>query len=186
MTSSAPFRLPQAICALILGQLRQEFENLPARAPWGRTIGGEDNPYLRRWFVTPRGDGPSCYLHQFLRDDDDRALHDHPWASVGIILKGGYIEHTLEGTFERRVGDVLPRTPEHAHRVALHRDRDGRVVEAWTLFLVGDRVREWGFHCDGWIHWRDFTAGADGEVIGAGCEGPASVPGTALRIDGRF
>ena len=29
---------------------------------------------------------------------------------------------------------------------------------------------EWGFHCPkGWVHWRDFTAGKDGEIVGKGC-----------------
>src|SRR3546814_8204117 len=37
------------------------------------TIGGEDNPYLRRWYIIPRNRWFNVYLHEFLRDDDDRA-----------------------------------------------------------------------------------------------------------------
>lgn len=49
-------------------------------------IGDLSNPYLLRWWVIPRNRFFNVYLHKFLRDDDDRALHDHPWWSMSIIL----------------------------------------------------------------------------------------------------
>lgn len=137
------------------------------------TIGGEANPYLRRWHLTPRGNGAAVYLHQFLRSDDDRALHDHPWPSAGLILSGQYIEHTPGGAWVREPGEWILREPASAHRVQLLPDasRPPHEMPVWTLFIVGDRVREWGFHCpQGWVHWRDFTAGEHGEVIGRGCD----------------
>jgi hypothetical protein len=176
VTEIPTFRLPEPLCAALATILRNSIGNTPAHAPHGFTIGGESDPYLRRWFVTPRGDGPACYLHQFLRDDDDRALHDHPWASCGIILAGGYVEQLPTGTVERQVGDVIVREPEHRHRVILHRDAEGHPIPAWTLFLVGPRAREWGFWCPGhggrerFVHWRDFTAGENGELVGKGCD----------------
>ena len=42
-------------------------------------IGGSDNPYLLRWFLIPRNPVFNVYLHKFMRSDDDRALHTHPW-----------------------------------------------------------------------------------------------------------
>ncbi len=177
MTEIPTFRLPPFLCDHILFRLiNTTLTHNPPHPPHGVTIGGESDPYLRRWFITPRGDGPACYLHQFLRDDDDRALHDHPWASCGIILKGGYIEQLPTGAVERQVGDVIVREPEHRHRVVLHRDAEGNPIPAWTLFLVGPRAREWGFWCPGhgdgerFVHWRDFTAGEHGEVVGKGCD----------------
>lgn len=170
-----PFRLPDFLCHALLASALREIGAKPAAAPHGFTIGAEDAPYLRRWFLLPRGDGPACYLHQFLRDDDDRALHDHPWASVGIILAGGYIEHLPEGTVLRRAGDVIPRPPEHRHRVVLHRNDEGRPIECWTLFLTGPRVRDWDFWCPGdgtterFVPWQDFTTGEHGELVGKGC-----------------
>jgi hypothetical protein len=166
------FILPPWLCAGILDALRTHVQGRPAAAPHGFTIGGDDHPYLRRWFITPRGDGPAVYLHQFLRDDDDRALHDHPWASIGIILEGGYLEMTPAGVIERQAGDVIHREAHARHRVVLHRDAHGLPVPAWTLFLVGPRVRDWGFWCEGerFVPWRDFTAGPNGELIGKGCD----------------
>jgi len=134
-------------------------------------IGGTDNPYLKRWHLTPKGNDEAVYLHHFLRSDDDRALHDHPWPSLGVILEGFYIEHVPRNAILRVEGEVVVRAPEDAHRIELLRDNNGQEIPVWTLFLVGKRIREWGFHCPkGWVHWRDFTAGAHGELVGRGCE----------------
>jgi hypothetical protein len=68
---------------------------------------GQGGPYMLRWwlFGTSRkrddhGDpkprrpfGLSFYLHCFVRSDDDRALHDHPWDFASLILFGDYNEH---------------------------------------------------------------------------------------------
>lgn len=129
--------------------------------------------YLRRWYVIPRNPEFNVYLHHFVGDDDDRALHDHPWHSVSLILQGGYIEHLPGGaTILRMPGELIPRRPEDAHRIQLHRDRQGNPLPAWTLFTTGARVREWGFHCpNGWVDWRKFTAANDSGAIGLGCAG---------------
>jgi hypothetical protein len=164
---------------------------------------GADNPdgaYLLRWYVTPwRGWFnaipeeqrtwwqraivatvkwlPNVYLHMFLRDDDDRAHHDHPsWAFSGI-LRNGYVEHTIAagGIHHRRTyapGSIRFLPTRHAHRIELHRDADGRAIPCWTLFMFGPRVREWGFHCPerGWVHWRAFTADGHPGEVGKGCD----------------
>lgn len=148
-------------------------------------VGGKENPYLLRWWVIPRNRFFNIYLHKFLRDDDDRALHDHPWWSLSIILRGGYLEHLPGGRVKhRRPGRFVLRNATAAHRVELLRQHQGAVCwrgrlippysltrPAWTIFITGPRIREWGFHCpQGWRHWKDFTkAGSPGE-IGPGCE----------------
>ncbi len=138
------------------------------RAP-SVVIGGAASPYLLRWHLLPRNPLCNLYLHRFLRSDDDRALHDHPWVSASLILSGGYIEHRPTGPRWLLPGDLVVRGARSAHRVALRRDADSCPV--WTLFLTGPRVREWGFHCPGgWRHWRAFTAGPDGTTIGRGCD----------------
>jgi hypothetical protein len=58
--------------------------------------GGERRPYLTRWHLIPRNRWLNLYLHKFVHGDDERALHDHPWASASLILEGRYIEHTSE------------------------------------------------------------------------------------------
>ena len=136
-------------------------------------VGDGPIPYLRRWHVTPRGAGPAAYLHQFLRSDDDRALHDHPYESVSIILRGLYREHLPHGEpVLRQAGDVVTRDATTPHRVELLADHaTGAPQPCWTLFLTGPRVREWGFHCPkGWVPWQQFVDDRDADAIGRGCD----------------
>jgi hypothetical protein len=53
----------------------------------------EGDPYLTRWFII-RTRLIGIFLHRFHRSDEDRALHDHPWTFISIILWRGYWEHT--------------------------------------------------------------------------------------------
>ena len=179
-------------------------------------IVGADNPqgvYLRRWFLTPwrplqrrlreRAEAnptrrnrtaarvvgwlPNLYLHEFLRDDDDRALHDHPSWAASFILAGAYVEHTIApGGVHHRVqhdaGTLRFLGTRHAHRIELLRwavENSDPIVQlsdppapCWTLFLFGPTVRDWGFHCPerGWVHWKDFTAANKPGEIGPGCD----------------
>jgi hypothetical protein len=160
-------------------------------------IGGIDNPYMYRWWIIPRNSVFNVYLHRVVRDDDDRALHDHPFASVSLCLDGRLGEvyaKDVDGLgvpteVDRFVhpGDVVWRGARFAHRLFLPRSTTDS-GEAWTLFITGPRIREWGFWCpketkvydgDGvlltlegrrWVHWKQFTAPNDSSKIGRGCE----------------
>lgn len=124
-----------------------------------------DPVYLERWWIIPRNEQQNVYLHRILRDDDDRALHDHPWANTSYLIAGSYREITPDGMFIRQPGDVVTRPATAMHRLELI---DG--MPAVSLFFTGTKEREWGFDCpNGWVHWRDFTGGANGELVGRGC-----------------
>lgn len=130
-------------------------------------IGPHDAPYLRRWWIIPRNRWFNIYLHNFLKSDDDRALHDHMYVNASILLKGHYREHTKRGAFMRKCWRVYLRLPSTAHRVEILPD----CPSVWTLFITGPRVREWGFHCPkGWRHWKDFVSDRDAGQIGRGCD----------------
>jgi hypothetical protein len=145
-------------------------------------IGGQESPYLRRHWLLPRNPFFNVYVHEFLRSDDDRALHDHPWLfNASWLLQGYYFEHSANGCALRLAGDVKFRWGPAPHRIELlgSRAQAGEVVTepwhhalpCWTLFITGPRVREWGFLCQqGWVHWKRFTAPADKGSIGAGCD----------------
>jgi len=135
----------------------------PDRAP-DFVIGAPDNPYMLRWYLVPRNELFNIYYHAILRDDDDRALHDHPWPSFSIMMSGALRELTSEGAQVHQAGACVYRGPDHAHRLELI-DR----MPAETLFITGPKVREWGFHCpQGWRRWQDFVGENSGEV-GRGC-----------------
>lgn len=135
------------------------------------SISGE--PYLRRWHVIPRNRWCNIYLHHFVRSDDDRALHDHPWWSVSFLLKGQLSEIysvVLWMPTDREPNSPIPdtnycnawryirwmrpiyRPAAHAHRLVVPEGE-----EAWTLFITGPVRRAWGFHCpNGWKHQRPY------------------------------
>lgn len=146
--------------------------SLASSRPADVVIGGFKNPYLLRWYVIPRNPVFNVYVHLFLRSDDDRALHDHPWANLSILLHGEYTEHQiLAGGVHtktiRRAGDWHFRPSGRiAHRVELH------MGPCWTLFITGPRYRTWGFHCPerGWIPWQRFVATDDPGAVGKGCD----------------
>lgn len=120
--------------------------------------------YLLRWFVIPKNRYFNIYLHCFLGSDEDRALHDHPWHSLSILLKGRIQEHLPDKI--RPIARFVPqfRAATCAHRIELLQG------PAWTIFISGRKRREWGFHCpQGWRHWREFTD-ESGKGVGRGCD----------------
>ena len=147
-------------------------------------VGGKENPYLLRWYLLPRNRFFNIYYHVFLRSDDDRALHDHMYWNLSIVLSGGYFEHTIDG--KRRwvgAGSLRLRRPTTAHRVELASkavyatDHGGcfapmyETIKATTLFVTGPRVREWGFLCpQGWRHWKEFVSSDNPGERGKGCD----------------
>lgn len=127
-------------------------------------IGGKDRPYMLRWYLLPRNAWFNVYLHCVLRDDDDRALHDHPWQSVSLVLAGVYREIRSNRSWACGPGSVIYRRAETCHRLEVV---SGPV---WTLFITGARVRNWGFHCPrGWVPWQKFVAADDKGNVGRGC-----------------
>lgn len=119
----------------------------------------EHQPYLHRWYVfkTKR---ITLFVHKFVRSDEDRALHDHPWAFLVIPIWRGYTEHSDRLVRYERAGDarrfpvinrVLPflgtryRDFFYRHRVELKRDARGEPLPAWSIFFHFTRRREWGY-----------------------------------------
>lgn len=157
---------------------RRLLERFASRRSPDFIVGTWLDPYLRRWWLIPRNRLLNVYLHCFLRSDDDRALHDHPWWSLSLVLKGRYLEHTIEAggvnrVRECRAGSWRLRSASFAHRLELHAGE-----RCWTLFITGPVIREWGFHCpSGWRPWGDFVSMTDGASgVGLGCDAPARAP----------
>jgi hypothetical protein len=146
----------------------------------GEPPGHLHKPFLKRWFVLPKNQWCNIYLHQFMRDDEDRALHDHPWWNVSLLLIGQYIEvtagkgrrvHPQQVLPEQRkmyqAGDLKFRLATTAHRIELVRTRltghkrtrrlRERGQPSWSLFITGPILRPWGFHCaSGWREQHEF------------------------------
>lgn len=145
------------------------------------TIGSKEDPQTKRWHLwLPKwlyAKGWRLNLHQWLRSDDDRALHDHRGDSYSVILRGGYFEVTSHAWEPRKAkwygpGSIVFRKADQPHRVELKPD-SGPV---WTLWYRGPFYREWGFWCKkGWRHFADYIAERDyhtpgsTSTVGKGC-----------------
>jgi hypothetical protein len=153
---------------MILQQISDRFLNWLERHDRKRIIMDrtENEPYLERYYVLfkERITFPyNIFLHKFLKSDPDD-VHDHPWNYFTIILKGGYWEwipvfNTLGEKFsEYRVwrgpGSFRFGGMNNYHRIELEPS-----VNAWTLFFVGPKKREWGFLVNNkWIHYEQYLA----------------------------
>lgn len=99
--------------------------------------------YLRRYPWCPI----SIRVHQILRPDRERDLHDHPWNARTFILRGSYAE-VREGSdrWEIRLpGDTAPLRFGEFHRIV-------SVIDShvpFTLFVTGKYQGTWGFKVDG-------------------------------------
>lgn len=167
---------------------------LAADPPDFQVIRGEDRlVYLRRWWVIRRNRFFNVYLHNMILDDD-ATLHDHPYASLSLVLTDGLQERYClqpgwddlmrvprldgsQGPIELRMrfrspraGDLVYRSSRLAHQLIVKEP-------AWTLFVTGPRVREWGFWCpSGWRKWSDYVAtdqdpSVRGNGVGSGTSG---------------
>jgi hypothetical protein len=148
-----------------------------------------------RWYITPwskydRSNPPrwtkwtkrffNIYLHFIRHDDDDRALHDHPWSSCSWILDGCYWETVFVDQGRsmetkkifRPQGSVTTRQAHIAHRLVLERHWSGPSMPAISLFFTGGVVRAWGFWCslERWVPWQKFVSVDNRGSIGRGCE----------------
>ncbi len=128
-------------------------------------IGDPATPYLKRWWVIPPNKNFNVYLHHILRDDDDRALHDHPWDNTSLVLMG-ILREVMPGRGRTLfAGESVHRKATDRHRLEV--DPGG----AWTLFTTGPRVREWGFWCEGtrFVPWQEFCKVDNPREVGKGC-----------------
>lgn len=176
-------KAPRSLCVFLRDRADRIMDS---RAP-DMTVERDGRPYMLRWNVIWPNPLFNVFVHRFVSNDTD-PVHDHPWPSVSIVLLGSYRESGLDGMARREFRDVVFRSATAPHRITLFHDVIYRIVrradgwgyenaavaveprQAVTLFITGPKVRDWGFHCpNGWVHWRDFTAGANGEFVGRGC-----------------
>lgn len=136
------------------------------RTPYTDIIGQDGHVYMRRWWLFNPYPGhggeplrsyrwlPSIRVHHILRPDEDRHLHNHPWAWRTIILSGRYVEEDDRGVFRmRREGGTASLTPDRYHRIA----EVDHVEGALTLFITFRKVGSWGFRVNRThVPWQDY------------------------------
>ena len=162
-------RLPKPITKYLMKRVVRIMDEHPP----DYVIGEPETPYMLRWWVISKNQIFNIYLHMILRSDDDRALHDHPFSNISILLQGNYIEHTIaQGGVHykvlRKEGDIVARFATKAHRLEILPDAPTATI---SLFITGPRTREWYFHCveKGKVWWQDFVMPGKTGQIGKGC-----------------
>jgi hypothetical protein len=146
----------------------------------------DPTPYLIRRSLLTIGKFISFKYHQILQSDDV-CPHDHPWAFITIILKGGYYEWTpvtqsesgkilhnrvgVDGNIEVQrwhgAGSIMYRPAKWRHRLELNttvetKDSSVQLVPAHTFVITLPVVRDWGFFTKtGWIFWKDYNKKRD-------------------------
>ncbi len=151
----------------------------------------DTDAYLARYWLTPPkrdedgySSASSIVLHQFIRGDDDGALHNYPYDFTTTILSGGYYEVMGErvpgpaGRITRHHGDITTDITEYTG--PLEKDWTGRLLgvgdqvskqaheihmatnplpNTWTLVQTGTRCNDWGFFPPGkpFVPWKQFV-----------------------------
>lgn len=122
--------------------------------------------FLTRWRLIDR-DRFGLYLHHVSGPDPGLDLHDHPWPFGTLILRGSYLEDYATRSLapDRRrwrvrgwgVGSFHWMPLGIAHRISVVKPG------TWTLVVVGEKVRPWGFFLPssgmdrgGWCDFREY------------------------------
>lgn len=181
-----------ATVKVAIGGASEEHEHHAAndwRLRLGETIGNPECPLMVRWTLeTPIG---SVRLHKFMKGDEVRALHDHPWWFLTFPLSGrGYMDMTycwecggngLAGATGGPTGYapcsapgcVDGRVERHVPAWRLTRRKAGHTHAVqliderpvWTFIVTGRKLRHWGFWMP--VYEKTVTSGFTWIVTGA-------------------
>lgn len=113
--------------------------------------------------------GIGIRIHIIHTPDLDRALHDHPWSFISVVLHGYYNElrpmfngrpcffdhYTEESTFvtHRAEGSIAFRRATDRHRIV------SQSTQCVTLFITGPKRQWWGFYTpNGKVYYKDYDS----------------------------
>jgi hypothetical protein len=156
----------------VLGERKVVGPRSPRWALWSRTaIPCERGLYLLRlrvletpWF--------GIMVHDIIEPDTDYDPHDHPWAFVSVVLRGGYTERIWKKPLLRQSKYAAAQESYTTYRRrwltgSVHRMKRGlahKIEEVQpntkTLILHGPRRGSWGFYTSaGFVDWTEYTEG---------------------------
>lgn len=109
----------------------------------------DSNPYLVRYTLFTCKYF-SIKIHNILLSDYE-CQHDHPWAFITFLLKGGYVEHTPTKSKVYGPLSLLYRPADYVHRLEIHQP-------VWSFVITFKKVRKWGFWTKtGWVEWFKYN-----------------------------
>lgn len=113
---------------------------------WNEPLGRKECPYAYRWVFIFFG--YSIRVHRWLRSDDKRYKHNHPWWFITFVIKGEYtdvarLSETIDLYDQVKTFQFRYRKSNHTHYVV-------PIPNTWTILLTGKPLNKWGF----WIRGR--------------------------------
>jgi hypothetical protein len=112
---------------------------------WKEKLGRPECPYLHRWVFVAFGF--AIRVHHWIRSDDKRFKHNHPWSYLTFVLKGGYTDVFDAYGEERRqtlkTFSLAYRPKTHTHYVEVPKGG------CWTVLLTPPPSQKWGFFVNG-------------------------------------
>lgn len=88
---------------------------------------------------------PNLYIHHFMKEDAlvsglGETAHTHPWSTLSVVLKGGYLEETSYQDLKNyNAPAIIFRPWDNSHRLVTVQPN------TWTLFFHGIRRGIWAF-----------------------------------------
>ncbi len=105
-------------------------------------LGPKECPYAYRWVIIFFD--YSIRIHKWVRSDDKRYCHDHPWWFFTFILKGYYIDVDDKGNKDLvKRFTCRYRPANHKHYVQI--PKTGCI----SILVTGKPFRKWGFWIKG-------------------------------------
>lgn len=97
----------------------------------------------------------SIKIHKLISSDPG-CMHDHPWAFLTFLMRGGYVEYSKRhGSRVYSRFSLLYRPANYTHRLEIHQP-------VWTFVITFKKVREWGFYTLlGWVPWFKYEENTD-------------------------
>lgn len=139
---------------------------------WNEPLGRKECPYLYRYVLVLFG--YSIRLHHWVRSDDKRFFHDHPFNFITIVLKGSYTDVSplyfpltkdlvlKRNQFTKSLNEnnecigiklfEILKPGAIKYRLAAHKHYVEVPKNCWTLLFCGRSIRKWGF----WIKANQF------------------------------
>ena len=99
--------------------------------------------HFRRWEILKTRWG-SIWIHGIYKEDQDPYLHNHPWDFISVVLFGKYLEKTEDKFITQSFGKINVRDGSKYHKIFKLYTKS-----VYTLFIVSNVKREWGYNKDG-------------------------------------
>lgn len=99
----------------------------------------ETDVYMRRWRIFYNKKIGGLRVHNIIKGDSDRHLHDHPFSFLSLIIKGGYVEQYGNKSIAHTRWAFIRRAAKSFHRIKQVQE------DTWSVVLHGPVTNDWGF-----------------------------------------